>query len=189
MHRNLLRDPGLPVTGSTASAWQKPLDKSLLNTIDLPRQRDVVIIGSGITGCSVAWHLLHSSESLKVIVVDAREICSGATGRNGGRINCTAVQDFDKYSKLFGREAAARIVRFELAQYQSIKEVVGSVGPDLASKSELRWVSAVYAVFEDGQVDELKRMLSSFENAFPDLKGRWRIIGKDEVTSVREILT
>ncbi|KAK5060203.1 hypothetical protein LTR84_010088 [Exophiala bonariae] len=187
MDNKLLRDPGLPVANPTTSAWQQPLNRSMITTTDLPTHQDVVIIGSGITGCSIAWHLLHHSESLKVTVLDAREICSGATGRNGGRINCTAVQDFDKYTKLFGREMAARIVRFELAHYQSIKEVVESVGPELVSKSELRWINAVYAVFEDSEVAELRYMLRSFENAFPDLQGRWKVIGKEEVTTKYEI--
>lgn len=187
MDNKLLLDPGLPVVNPTASAWQQPLNKSLITTPDLPTHQDVVIIGSGITGCSVAWHLLHQSESLNITVLDAREICSGATGRNGGRINCTAVQDFDKYSKIFGRETAARIVRFELAHYQSIKDVVERVGPDLVSKSELRWINAVYTVFEDDKVVKLRTMLKSFEDALPDLQGRWKVVGKDEVTSVRAI--
>lgn len=188
MDNKLLQDPGLPVAKPTTSAWQQPLNRSLFIPPDLPTNQDVVIIGSGISGCSVAWHLLQNSESLKVAVLDAREICSGATGRNGGRVNCTAVQDFDKYSKLFGRETAARIVRFELAHYQSIKDIVESIGPDLVSKSELRGIGAVYAVFEDGKVADLRHMLRVFEDVFPDLKGRWKVVGQDEVALVRAII-
>lgn len=48
----------------------------------------MVVIGSGITGTSVAWHLLgdcvkkDSHEvGLEVVMLEAREACWGATGR------------------------------------------------------------------------------------------------------------
>lgn len=175
------------MTNPTVSQWQLPPNESFQAPVDLPEQRDLIVIGSGVTGCSVAWHLLHHSDTLKVAVVDARGICSGATGRNGGRINCTAVHDFDKYSKIFGRDAAIRIVRFELAHYQAIRAVVERVGPHLVDQSEIRWINAVNAVFDDGQVNELRRMLKSFEEALPDLRGRWKVIGKHQTMQVRAV--
>ncbi|CZR67456.1 uncharacterized protein PAC_17355 [Phialocephala subalpina] len=56
------------------------------STEALPAEADVVIIRSGITGASAA-HWLYQDESdkeLKVVMLEAREACWGATGRNGG---------------------------------------------------------------------------------------------------------
>lgn len=46
---------------------------------------DVVVVGSGITGAGVAWGLLKGDGGKKkrVVMLEARSVCSGATGRNG----------------------------------------------------------------------------------------------------------
>ncbi len=43
---------------------------------------DVAIIGGGLTGMSCALHA--AKAGLKVIVMEARGLADGATGRNGG---------------------------------------------------------------------------------------------------------
>jgi hypothetical protein len=58
------------------------------STQELPATADVVIIGGGFAGASIAHHLLlKSDESARVqpsvVILEAREACSGATGRNG----------------------------------------------------------------------------------------------------------
>ncbi|KAI8313525.1 hypothetical protein K4K61_007652 [Colletotrichum sp. SAR11_59] len=50
----------------------------------LPARVDVAIIGSGITGAVVAYELSRQKPNLNVAVLEARGICTGATGRNGG---------------------------------------------------------------------------------------------------------
>ena len=45
-------------------------------------EADVVIIGSGITGTSVAYNALSRESALNVVMLEAREVCSGATGRS-----------------------------------------------------------------------------------------------------------
>ncbi|KPI44777.1 uncharacterized protein AB675_8557 [Cyphellophora attinorum] len=185
MASDLCRDPGLPVDNPTPSYWQQPANTTFSsNSKSPPAQavgRDIVIIGSGITAASVAWHLLTQSPELNVTIVEARGVCSGATGRNGGRINATAVQDFDKYTKIFGRDHAMQIVRFELAHWREMWELVRSIGPELIEKSEYRYISALLAVFEDDQLNELRRMLISFETSFPDVRNKWRIVEKQEM--------
>ena len=52
-------------------------------TTDLPVNASVVIIGSGISGAFAAKEL-NDCGIKDVVVLEAREICSGATGRNGG---------------------------------------------------------------------------------------------------------
>lgn len=88
---NKLLDPGLPLPNPTISSWQIPPDplQNYRSSENLPTDvLDVVIIGSGLSGASVAWHLLHGDgetrdKYLKTLMLEAREVCSGATGRNG----------------------------------------------------------------------------------------------------------
>ena len=76
--------PGIPVPNPTPSYWTHP-PSPIANHIpsNIPTQADVVIIGSGITALSVARTLLLESRNkpLKLLMLEARETCSGATGR------------------------------------------------------------------------------------------------------------
>jgi glycine/D-amino acid oxidase-like deaminating enzyme len=45
---------------------------------------DAVVVGAGFTGLSTAWHL--ASKGLKVVVVEAKDIGYGASGRNNGQV-------------------------------------------------------------------------------------------------------
>ncbi|EEB87095.1 hypothetical protein MPER_15705, partial [Moniliophthora perniciosa FA553] len=69
-------NPGYPVPDPTISFWLQGTQNA-----------QVAIIGSGISGASIAYFLLKSKNPPKsVIILEAREACYGATGRNGG--NC-----------------------------------------------------------------------------------------------------
>ena len=46
---------------------------------------DVVVIGAGIMGLSVAYHLAEQGVT-RVTVVDQGYLCGGASGRNGGGV-------------------------------------------------------------------------------------------------------
>lgn len=80
----------LPVPNSTESFWRTdlhPLDNHR-STPDLPAEVDIAVVGAGYAGASVVYHILKrcrdqgiSQPSLAIL--EAREACSGATGRNG----------------------------------------------------------------------------------------------------------
>ena len=80
----LQQSPGLPVSHPTASFWHdhpSPIADHTPPEGRFPQYADVVIIGSGITGTSVARVLIDSAKGLKVAMLEARATCSGATGR------------------------------------------------------------------------------------------------------------
>lgn len=54
----------------------------MLVTDDLPGIARIVIVGAGMTGCSLAFLL--SQLGLESVVLDARGVSGGASGRNGG---------------------------------------------------------------------------------------------------------
>ena len=86
------KSPGIPVENSTRSFWMDPPAKIAQHLSELPASDDevldVIILGSGISGLSVARTLLDDgknagddSNGIKVLMLEAREACSGATGR------------------------------------------------------------------------------------------------------------
>ena len=82
--------PGQPVSNPTSSFWLS--DPPPVFTHQSPTflaAVDVLIISGGITGTAAARTLLSNSLGLRVVMLDAREACSGATGRNGVILNLT----------------------------------------------------------------------------------------------------
>ncbi|KAK7224776.1 hypothetical protein V2G26_012779 [Clonostachys chloroleuca] len=107
-------DPGLPVANSTASFWHSkshPLSDHQSSWPSGPV--DVVIIGSGISGMSIARTLATEAPQLRVILVEARELCSGATGRNGGHCKTMTFAMWEERKASFGIDEAIRITEWE----------------------------------------------------------------------------
>ena len=52
----------------------------------LPSSAEVVIVGAGIMGLSIAYNLARHEGVRDVCVVDASYLCGGASGRNGGGV-------------------------------------------------------------------------------------------------------
>lgn len=46
------------------------------------RSPDTIVVGAGVTGTSIAWRLAEAGK--RVLLLDKRGVCSGASGRNGG---------------------------------------------------------------------------------------------------------
>lgn len=78
---------GLPVPNSTKSYWHTQPSEKLTDyrsTPDLPSHVDTIVIGTGMTGAFAARFLKESAPDSSLLVLEAREACWGATGRNGG---------------------------------------------------------------------------------------------------------
>lgn len=74
--------PGLPVNKPTLPFWSIPPADVPTSDTSLPTHVDIVVIGSGITGLSCTRTLLKKGPTdLHVLVLEARDVCSGATGR------------------------------------------------------------------------------------------------------------
>jgi glycine/D-amino acid oxidase-like deaminating enzyme len=67
-----------------ASLWWSSATHPTFTPGELDRQWDVVIVGGGYSGMWTAHHLLNSSPDLKIAILEAHQVGSGASGRNGG---------------------------------------------------------------------------------------------------------
>ncbi|KAJ5234344.1 uncharacterized protein N7469_003512 [Penicillium citrinum] len=124
-----------PATGYTKPFWRTslhPLD-SHQGTPDLPSETDILIIGGGYAGASAAYHLFPENQTSnlpRVVLLEARELCSGATGRNGGHLRPDLYSITSKYVERYGLEAAVDVVRFEISHMKEIADVVAKEGID-----------------------------------------------------------
>jgi glycine/D-amino acid oxidase-like deaminating enzyme len=73
-----------PVINPTQSWWLKDQPAPVAPP-SLPEQCDIAIIGAGMTGASIAYWL-SKNHGRSCILLDARGVAGGATGRNGGHL-------------------------------------------------------------------------------------------------------
>ncbi len=84
--------------------------KDYRSTKKLPHNADYVIIGAGLTGTSAAYYLSDAAHSGKtVIVLEAGQIASQSSGRNGGNFQLLAENYLDDFLTLV--EERRRIVK------------------------------------------------------------------------------
>jgi len=74
---------------------------------------DIVVIGAGIVGCSIAYHLAVRGGA-RVVVLERDLICSGATGKSGGGIR-----------QLFATELNVRLSLESLRMFQRMPDELG----------------------------------------------------------------
>lgn len=74
-----------------------------------PVEVDVLIVGAGISGASVAYWLRDAG--LRVAIVDRGDVCAGASGRNAGFVTCGSVEHFSRESARHGEETALALWR------------------------------------------------------------------------------
>jgi sarcosine oxidase, subunit beta len=94
------------------------------------RTVDVVIVGGGVTGCSIAFHLAEQGVR-DVVVLERRFLAAGGTGRSVGVMR-----------QLYPTDASSRMVLHSLRVFQNFREITGgdaayvqcgallAVGPD-----------------------------------------------------------
>ena len=112
---NVAKRATLPSLNPTKSFWQTSHPNEVVDyrsTPDLPKTADVVLIGSGITAVFAARELLETSSSADVLVLEARGICSGATGRNGGHVQPLV------------HEQPPHIIDFELSTFRLVESLI-----------------------------------------------------------------
>jgi gamma-glutamylputrescine oxidase len=81
---------------------------------------DVVILGAGLTGLSAALELAEAG--LSVIVVEARRVGWGASGRNGGQVIVGFGCDQSKLAAMVGMETSRRFFDWSLEGVDMVRE-------------------------------------------------------------------
>ena len=73
---------------------------------------DVCVVGAGYTGLGAALEL--ASRGVRVVVLEAAQVGSGASGRNGGQVHTGQRNDQAWLEKTLGRDAALALWRMSL---------------------------------------------------------------------------
>ncbi|KAI0443907.1 FAD dependent oxidoreductase [Xylaria telfairii] len=162
---------GLPTPNSTHSYWHRDPSKTLLNhhtTSDLPVTADVIVVGSGISGTFAARELVAGGRS--VVMLEAREACWGATGRNGGHCQPTVWDSVEE------------VARFELGTFNLIKDLVAE--HDIPC--DWRVVGGVHTIYSQDLLEAAQKQILRLQK-YPDLKDKAVLITDREELVARHI--
>lgn len=180
------QSPRVPNPTPTQSYWLRdPPFSELINVSspNLPQTADVAIIGSGIAGAAIARSLLQvcrhrsNDKSEKVIVLEARELSSGATARNGGHFKPTAYESFTRFSKILPKDRAAALTRFRMRHVDLLINLCRKEGINVAEARNVETVDLFldHRTFDEAvkDVTEMKRWLPEVEvEIWDELKAR-----------------
>lgn len=70
---------------------------------------DIAIVGAGYTALWTAYYLLKSDPSLRVVLVEKREVGFGASGRNGGWASAIFPISLSRVAQMYSQEAALNL--------------------------------------------------------------------------------
>ncbi|KAI1273296.1 FAD dependent oxidoreductase [Xylaria sp. FL0933] len=155
------RTPGdgraeLPTPTSTSSYWHREPSTKLVghrSSVELPLTADVVVIGSGITGTFAAQELVDAGRS--VLMLEAREACWGATGRNGGHCQ-PGVWD-----------STPEVGRFELETFRQLQNLIN----EHKIPCDWRVVGGIHAIYSQVILEDAEAKIRRLQD-HPDLRDK-----------------
>ncbi|MDQ0587410.1 NAD(P)/FAD-dependent oxidoreductase [Variovorax paradoxus] len=90
--------------------------------LDTDAQADVIVVGAGYCGLSTALHL--AERGVRVVVLEAKEIGFGGSGRNGGQVIPGLKHDPSELLRMFGPEEGQRLVDFAKCTADAVFELI-----------------------------------------------------------------
>ncbi|KAI4721287.1 FAD dependent oxidoreductase [Aureobasidium sp. EXF-10727] len=161
----------LPSPNPSASFWHtEPKLLAHRTTAHLPQTSDIVVIGSGISGASVVHHVFEElgvrGKEKSVLVLEAREVCWGATGRNGG--HCLPLFHEHPHDP--------SISNFEYANFLALSSLISSHN----ISCEWNTQPGIRALYSDEEVTLAHTAITTLQQTNPELGKLCRVVSTAE---------
>jgi gamma-glutamylputrescine oxidase len=154
-----------------ATATPAPRRPELQGSVDC----DVCVVGGGIAGCSTALHL--AERGYRVVLLEARHIGWGASGRSGGQVLPGIAAGQGKLGRLIGPSAARAVWDISLEGLDLVRILIARYG------IACDWVSGHMQVAITSRHDvELRAALREWQEEYGYASGRY--LTREEVCAV-----
>ncbi|CAG8190827.1 unnamed protein product [Penicillium olsonii] len=162
-------DPKTPLSQYTSPYWHISPHKHANHQSPWPKGIvDIVIIGSGVAGMTLARTLTAKRPDLDVVLVDSRQLCAGATGRNGGHIKTMTFAMWAERKKIFGVEEAVRISLFEESHLEAMHSAMKEDNID----ADLVLTEGIEAYYDQPTFDRAVEALEEMRWYIPKLAAK-----------------
>jgi glycine/D-amino acid oxidase-like deaminating enzyme/nitrite reductase/ring-hydroxylating ferredoxin subunit len=137
--------------GATTSIWQGTAEVPNFPKLERSGRTDVCVVGAGIAGLSVAYHL--AREGKKVVVLDDGPIGGGETGRTTAHLTDAMDDRIYWLEHVHGAEGARLIVESHGAAINRIQHIIKLEGIDC----DFERLDGYLMSREPGESEELQR--------------------------------
>ena len=121
--------------------------------LDKDLQTDVCIVGSGIAGVSTAYELV--TRGISVVMLEARDVVSGESGRTSGHLSTDGYTDIAKKHGDDGAKAAAESHAWAIGR---VGEIASKLGIDCEYRQLPGYQISQYAKGEDAHDEEIEEL-------------------------------
>ncbi len=104
-----MSDPVLAENYKNTPYWWERTPRPILKEIELPKETEVAVIGSGYTGLCTA--IQTGRNGLDTVVLDAQDAGWGGSSRNGGQVSTSLKPSFQELSRKYGEELARELLQ------------------------------------------------------------------------------
>ncbi|KAK8845644.1 hypothetical protein IAR55_006360 [Kwoniella newhampshirensis] len=150
-----------------------------------PAQADIVIVGGGTMGASLSYFLTRDGAEgagRKVVLLEAKDIGSGASGRNGGHVAPAHYLRFKSYQRPMpagtgaSEEEVVKIIQAERTNLEIVEDIVRKEG--IAEEIEW-WRGELMNTHTAGQLEDNLALYNDW------LAARKKYLGVDDDAGVR----
>lgn len=124
--------------------------------LDKDLQCDVCIVGSGIAGLSAAYELVTRGKS--VIMLEARDILSGESGRTSGHLSSGMDAGYVEISKKHGKNGAKMAAESHVYALKRVGEISKELGIDCEYRQLPGYQISQYPKGDAGHADEIAEL-------------------------------
>ena len=169
-------DPGVPVDHATAPYWLS--EPAAFADAQTPwvSDADIVVIGSGITAASILQSVFEGWPDARIVLVEARSLCSGATGRNGGHIKVMSYNVWGERKKRYGVIEAVRWTNFEHSHLPAMAACVEREG----LQCDLQLQEGVDAYYDPDTLRSAVRALEDMRRFAPEAAAEYTVYSAEQ---------
>lgn len=166
------------------SLWSEVADGTVRPPVATGLDVDVAIVGAGYTGLWTALHLVETDPNLRIVVLEARQVGHGASGRNGGWCSSILPMSLGSMERRFGRPTAIRMQQLMFETVDRVGDSIRRLGIDA------HWAKGgtVTLARNRHQVSRAEEALEEFRS-FGFGADRVRLLDPDETRSIIDVGT
>lgn len=156
----------MQTSGANVSVWvhkDKLANRPKFDPLTTDTQADVCIIGAGISGLSIAEQLVSRGKS--VVLLEAREVLSGETGRTSGHLSNALDDGYLEIANKHGKEGAKAAADSHTWALQHVGEVAKKLDIDCEYRTVPGYEVSQYPRGDKHHDEEVKELKEEVEIA------------------------